>query len=125
MNLNELLKNKKDNLTNFMIINKPIPFIENDILVFDIEACAIKNHTEMLTYSIACISCYDKTDTMYWYNNVEYFLDMLLNTKRKNIKIYAHNCLYDIKPFILKFVEKYGNNQKKLKFNTELVYNSY
>ena len=125
MNLNELLKNKKDNLTNFMIINKPIPFIENDILVFDIEACAINNHTEMLTYSIACISCYDKTDTMYWYNNVEYFLDMLLNTKRKNIKIYAHNCLYDIKPFILKFVEKYGNNQKKLKFNTELVYNSY
>ena len=125
MNLNELLKNKKDNLSNFMIANKPIPFIENDVLVFDIEACAIKNHTEMLTYSIACMSCYDNTDIMYWYNDVEYFLDMLLNTKRKNLKIYAHNCLYDIKPFILKFVEKYGNNQKKLKFNTELVYNSY
>lgn len=125
MKLNDLLNKKKENLINFMITNQPIPFRENDILVFDIEACAINNHTEMLTYSIACMSCYDNTDTMYWYNDVEYFLDMLLNANCKNIKIYAHNCLYDIKPFIIKFVEKYGNNQKKLKFEKTLVYNSY
>ena len=25
--------------------------------------------------------------------------------------LYAHNCLYDIKPFLISFVERYGNNQ--------------
>ena len=125
MELNDLLKSIKDNLSNYRIINQPIPFREHDVIVFDIEACAIKNHTEMLTYSIACMSCYDKSNIMYWYNDVSYFLDMLLSAKCKTLKIYAHNCLYDVKPFLLKFVEKYGNNQKKLKFDKKLVYNSY
>ena len=125
MNINEKLKFIKENLSNYRVINQPMPIKQNDVLVFDIEACSINNHTEMLTYSIACISCYDESDTMYWYNDVESFLDMLLNTKSGTVKIYAHNCLYDIKPFLLKFVEKYGNNQKKLKFEKSLVYNSY
>ena len=76
MNLNETLKNNKDNLSLHMVINQSIPFKENDVLVFDIEACGINNNTEALTYSIACISCFDDTDTMYWYNDVENFLDI-------------------------------------------------
>lgn len=126
MDLNEKLKVIKDNLSSYMVVNKPIPIYNNDTtIVFDIESCAINNHTEMLTYSIAAINCDDGTDTMYWYNDVEYFLDMLLNAKCKTLKIYAHNCLYDVKPFILKFVEKYGNNQRKIEFNEKSVYNTY
>ena len=112
MNINEKLQFIKNNLSNHMIVNEPMTFKQEDILVFDIEACAIKNHTEMLTYSIACISCFDNTDTMYWTNSVDEFLDTLLLSKAKTIKIYAHNCLYDVKPFLLRYVEKYGNLYK-------------
>jgi len=125
MNINEILEKNKANLSLHMEKNIPIPFRDNDVLVFDIEACAIKNHTEMLTYSIAVISCFDNNDTMYWYNDVEYFLDMLLNAKCKSLKIYAHNCLYDIKPFILKFVEKYGNNEIEVNTYTKKEYDKY
>ena len=79
----------------------------------------------MLTYSIACISCYDESDTMYWTNSVDSFLDTLLSSKAKTIKIYAHNCLYDVKPFLLRYVEKYGNNEIKVKTFTKKEYNRY
>ena len=125
MNLNEILKDNKNNLSLHMVVNQAIPFKDNDVLVFDIEACGIKNNTEALTYSIACMSCYDDNDIMYWYNDVEYFLDMLINAKCKSLKIYAHNCLYDIKPFILKFVEKYGNNEKQVNTYIKKEYNKY
>lgn len=125
MDLNSKLLSYKNNLDKHMIINKEMNFREIDTLVFDIEACAINNHTEMLTYSIACISCFDENDVMHWYNDVEKFLDMLLNADSKYIKIYAHNCLYDIKPFILKFVEKYGNNEVEVKTYTKKEYDKY
>ena len=57
MNINEKLKFIKENLSNHKIINQTMSFKPNDVLVFDIEACAINNHSEMLTYSIACMSC--------------------------------------------------------------------
>ena len=110
MEINKVLEGRKNNLNKHMKKFKDIKFKKNDVIVFDIEACAIKNHTEMLTYSIACISCFDDNDTMYWTNNVDEFLDTLLLSKAKTIKIYAHNCLYDVKPFLLRYVEKYGNN---------------
>ena len=125
MDINERLQYNKDNLDQHMERHKNMLFRDNDILVFDIEACAIKNHTEMLTYSIACISCFDESDTMYWYNDVEQFLDMLLNSGARSLKVYAHNCLYDIKPFILKFVEKYGNNEIKVKTYNRKEYDKY
>ncbi len=111
--LNKRLKTIKADLKNYMIKNcyDVYEFQENDMLVFDIEACAINNGTEMLTYSIAMMSCLDDSDTMYWFNSVDKFLDMLLNQKSKKITLYAHNCLYDIKPFLISFVERYGNNQ--------------
>ena len=125
MEINKVLEERKNNLNKHMKKIKDIKFKKNDVLVFDIEACAIKNHTEMLTYSIACISCFDYTDTMYWTNNVEEFLDTLLLSKAKTIKIYAHNCLYDVKPFLLKYVEKYGNNECKVKTYTKKEYDKY
>ena len=125
MNINEKLKFIKENLSNHKIVNQPMTFKQNDVLVFDIEACAIKNHSEMLTYSIACISCYDDTDTMYWTNSVDDFLDTILLSKSKTIKIYAHNCLYDVKPFLLRYVEKYGNNELKVKTYTKKEFNKY
>ena len=125
MELNELLAFNKKHLRRYRRRFNKIKFKKNDVLVFDIEACAIKNHTEMLTYSIACISCYDNTDTMYWTNSVDEFLDTLLLSKSKSIKIYAHNCLYDIKPFLLRYVEKYGNNELKVKTYTKTEYNKY
>ena len=125
MELNELLMFNKKHLRRHRRRFNKIKFKSNDILVFDIEACAIKNHTEMLTYSIACISCYDDNDIMYWTNNVDEFLDTLLLSKAKTIKIYAHNCLYDIKPFLLRYVEKYGNNELKVKTFTKTEFNKY
>ena len=125
MEINEMLAFNKKQLNMFKRNFKEIKFKKNDVLVFDIEACAIKNHTEMLTYSIACISCYDDNDVMYWTNDVDEFLDTILLSKAKTIKIYAHNCLYDIKPFILKYVEKYGNNELKVKTYTKTEYNKY
>ena len=122
MNINEKLQFIKNNLSNHMIVNQPMTFKQEDILVFDIEACAINDNSEALTYSIACMSCYDNSDTMYWYNDVEHFLDMLLNAKCEYLKIYAHNCLYDIKPFLIKFTEKYGNNELKTKYYTKKEY---
>lgn len=125
MYLNEVLSYKKNHLKRYTKDISKIKFKKHDVLVFDIEACAIKNHTEMLTYSIACISCYDETDTMYWTNSVDNFLDTLLLSKAKTIKIYAHNCLYDVKPFLLKYVEKYGNNELKVNTYTKKEFNKY
>ena len=111
--LNKRLESIKNNLEEYTIKNdyKAYEFKDNDVLVFDIEACAINNGSEMLTYSIALMSCTDKTDKMYWFNSVDKFLEMILEQKSKKITIYAHNCLYDIKPFITRFVEIYGNNE--------------
>ena len=125
MYLNEVLSYKKNHLKRYTKDISKLKFKKHDVLVFDIEACAIKNHTEMLTYSIACISCYDETDTMYWTNSVDNFLDTLLLSKAKTIKIYAHNCLYDVKPFLLKYVEKYGNNELKVNTYTKKEFNKY
>ena len=48
MEINKVLENRKNNLNKHMKKFKDIKFKKNDVLVFDIEACAIKNHTEML-----------------------------------------------------------------------------
>lgn len=110
--LNEKLSIIKQNLLSYKKPLKEMNVNNNDILVFDIEACAIKNHTEMLTYSIAVMNCNEPTDIMYWTNNVSEFMDYLLNLNVKNVKLYAHNCSYDIKPFILDFTSRYNAKQR-------------
>ena len=77
MEINELLAFNKKHLRRYRRKFNKIKFKKHDVLVFDIEACAIKNHTEMLTYSIACISCFDNTapcinnEDIVWTNNVK------------------------------------------------------
>nr|DAE12050.1 MAG TPA: DNA polymerase B [Podoviridae sp. ctack17] len=128
MNLNERLKAIKERgIMNY--INKGRIQSENKKSVlnfaFDIEACAINNKSEMLTYSIALMSCDNDSDVCYWYNNVSNFNDMLLNTNCKEINLFAHNCLYDVKPFILDFVKRYGNNQKQDDTYTKKQWNEF
>ena len=110
--LNEKLSIIKQNLLSYKRPLKEMYVNDNDILVFDIEACALNNHTEMLTYSIAVMNCNEPSDIMYWTNNVSEFMDYLLNLEVKNVKLYAHNCSYDIKPFILDFTSRYDAKQR-------------
>lgn len=116
MNLNERLKDIKNNgIMNYISKDKIKATSDKDVLnfAFDIEACAINNKTEMLTYSIALMSCNNDSDICFWYNNVSKFNDMLINLNCKQINLFAHNCLYDVKPFLLDFVKRYGNKQRQ------------
>lgn len=109
-NIKDRLIEIRGNISSYF---KPLKEIRSNAkqlnLVFDIEACGIKNKTEMLTYSIAVKIVGDKTDVCYWTNSVEEFLDVLLRLNNKEINLFAHNLLYDIKPFLLEFTsnEKY------------------
>lgn len=124
--LNERLNKISEKLKDYFYKFKPLDDSKDYVnYVLDIEACAIKNHSEMLTYSIACMSCNDDSDMCYWYNDVESFLLMLMRMKSKEVNIYIHNLLYDIKPFILRFVEMYGNNTPKLTFKERTHYNKF
>ena len=44
MEINKVLEERKSNLNKHMKKIKDIKFKKNEVLVFDIEACAIKNH---------------------------------------------------------------------------------
>lgn len=128
MNLNERLKVIKDNgIMSYISKDKIKATTNKDVLnfAFDIEACAINNKTEMLTYSIALMSCNNDSDICYWYNNVSKFNDMLLNLNCKQINLFAHNCLYDVKPFILDFVKRYGNKQRQEDFFLKKQWNEF
>lgn len=110
--LNEKLNEVKKDIERYIKPLNELNINKGDTLVFDIEACAIKNHTEMLTYSIAVMNCNENEDIMYWTNNVSEFMDYLLNANTSHFKLYAHNCSYDIKPFILDFTNRYDTLQK-------------
>lgn len=128
MDLNERLKAiKEKGITNYINKSRLISDDEKAILnfAFDIEACAINNKSEMLTYSIALMSCDNDSDVCYWYNNVSKFNDMLIDLNCKEINLFAHNCLYDVKPFILDFVARYGNNQKQDDIYTKKQWNEF
>lgn len=128
MNLNERLKSIKNNgIMNFISKDKIKATSDKDVLnfAFDIEACAINNKSEMLTYSIALMSCNNDSDLCYWYNNVSKFNDMLLNLNCKQINLFAHNCLYDVKPFLLDFVKRYGNKQRQEDYFLKKQWNEF
>nr|DAE02801.1 MAG TPA: DNA polymerase B [Podoviridae sp. ctPr92] len=128
MDLNERLKNIKNNgIMNYISKDKIKATSERDVLnfAFDIEACAINNKSEMLTYSIALMSCNNDSDICYWYNNVTKFNDMLINLNCKQINLFAHNCLYDVKPFLLDFVKRYGNKQRQEDYFLKKQWNEF
>lgn len=128
MNLNERLKVIKNNgIMNYISKDKIKATSDKDVLnfAFDIEACAINNKSEMLTYSIALMSCNNDSDLCYWYNNVSKFNDMLINLNCKQINLFAHNCLYDVKPFLLDFVKRYGNKQRQEDYFLKKQWNEF
>ena len=123
MDINEKLKLKESDILNNILVNQPIKIMsDTTTFVFDIEACYIKETNEMLTYSIAIMSCDNNSDVMYWYNSVEKFLEALINIKCKKVTFIAHNTLYDIKPILLKLAEKYNIKQYKPQLKVKKVY---
>lgn len=125
MDLNKKLELIESMLQGYVIINKPLNFKNDNELniVLDIEACPSipfsmikhiedKSQIKAITYSIAIMICDDDSDYMYWYNNVEECLRMLLNLKCKKVNIFIHNLSYDIKPFATTFIEKFGATQQ-------------
>ena len=112
MNLQERMKEIHNNINNYFLENYELPVnpIETNI-VLDIEACPTENKNEVLTYSIAVMSCDNNKHICYKYNNVSDFMNMLLNLKTQKINIYVHNLLYDFKPFMNVFIQEYNATQ--------------
>ncbi|MGM9835016.1 MAG: DNA polymerase [Bacilli bacterium] len=125
MDINEKLKLREENIINSFVVNQPIEvYCDDPTFAFDIEACYLKEKNEMLTYSIAVMSCNNNTDLMYWYNSIDNFLKALINIRCKKATFIAHNTLYDIKPILLKLVENYNIKQYKQELKTKKVYNN-
>lgn len=113
--LNKKLENIHNNLDIYITKNCPIPLYSSEVmnLVLDIEVSPNEDKTEAITYSNAIMSCDNDNDMCYFYDKVEDALDMLLTMKTQKINVYVHNLFYDIKPYLIKFIEKYGNNPIK------------
>ena len=125
MDLNVRLKNITDNLENYYSY-RTIPDYGNvQNFAFDIEACYLKEKNEMLTYSIALMSCDNNSNICYHYRTVDTFMNDLLSIKKKTINLFAHNALYDIKPFILWFTEQDGAKQKLDEYYEKQCYDFY
>ena len=110
--LNEIMKNIHNDLDNYFYENvtlKPYDKIMNFVL--DIEACPTKNKDEVLTYSIAIMSCDNDNHICYKYNRVSDFMDMMLSLNAEKVNFYVHNLLYDFKPFIIDLIIRYNASQ--------------
>ena len=125
MDLNERLKNITENLDRYYSFSNIPNYAETQNFAFDIEACYLKEKNEMLTYSIALMSCDNNTDICYHYRTVDTFMNDLLSIKKKTINLFAHNALYDIKPFILWFTEQENANQKLDDYYDKVCYDFY
>jgi hypothetical protein len=125
MNLNERLKIITDNLDNYYSYRNIPDYANVQNFAFDIEACYLKEKNEMLTYSIALMSCDNNSDICYHYRTVDTFMKDLLSIKKKTINLFAHNALYDIKPFILWFTEQDGAKQRLDEYYEKQCYDFY
>ena len=112
MDLNERLKNITENLDKYYYHDCIPNYAKTQNFAFDIEACYLKEKNEMLTYSIALMSCDNNSDICYHYKSVDKFMNDLLSIEKKTINLFAHNALYDIKPFILWFTEQDNASQR-------------
>ena len=125
MELNERLKNITENLENYFLHDTIPNYSDVQNFAFDIEACYLKEKNEMLTYSIALMSCDNDRDICYHYKSVDKFMNDLLSIEKKTINLFAHNALYDIKPFLLWFTEQDNVRQKFDKYYTRQCYDFY
>lgn len=103
-NLDMIIKNGKMN-TLFIEVNRNFNFDEiGTTFVIDIESCGIKNNSECLVYSVA-IMCVDNDDDIsYVFRCVGDFMNSVLKSK-EDLKFYVHNLSFDIKPFLLHFID--------------------
>lgn len=113
MNLQQIMENIHKDIDNYFLENRQYPVInEKEMnIVLDIEACPTENKNEVLTYSIALMSCDNDEYKCYKYNNVSDFMNMLLNLQCEKINIYVHNLMYDFKPFMNCFINEYNATQ--------------
>lgn len=127
MDLNINLYERHKHLHKYFYENVDIKTYNNNVMnfVLDIEACPNEDKTEAITYSTALMSCDDDSDICYFYNDVDYCLSMLLSLKCKQVNIYVHNLFYDIKPYLIKFIENYGNNPVKEEIHEVKVFNYF
>ena len=117
-NLNELLKNINDNVEKYFIENFNFEDLwENFVL--DIESCGLKNNTECLVYSIAIMDIDNNLNNCYVFRSINQFMEAIINAK-KEINFYIHNLSFDIKPFLISFIEEYqGQNTEKVVYEKE------
>ena len=108
--LNKILEDIQKNIDLYFYENKDLEVYNNEVmnLVLDIEACPTGVKDEVMTYSIALMSCDDNNYICYKYNKVDDFLEMLLTLNCQKLNIYVHNLLYDFKPFIIEFIKNGG-----------------
>lgn len=110
--LNEIMKNIHNDLDNYFYENVALkPYDKTMNFVLDIEACPTKNKDEVLTYSIAIMSCDNDNHICYKYNKVSDFMDMILSLNAEKVNFYVHNLLYDFKPFIIDLITRYNASQ--------------
>ena len=110
--LNKIMQNIHNDLDNYFYENvtlKPYDKIMNFVL--DIEASPTENKNEVLTYSIAIMSCDNDDYICYKYNKVSDFMDMMLSLNAEKVNFYVHNLLYDFKPFIIDLITRYNASQ--------------
>lgn len=110
--LNKIMQNIHNDLDNYFYENvtlKPYDKIMNFVL--DIEASPTENKDEVLTYSIAIMSCDNDEYICYKYNKVSDFMDMMLSLNAEKVNFYVHNLLYDFKPFIIDLITRYNASQ--------------
>ena len=125
MSLNERLEKITSELEKHYLHDTIPNYGDVQNFAFDIEACYLKEKNEMLTYSIALMSCDNNTDICYHYKSVDKFMNDLLSINKKTINLFAHNALYDIKPFLLWFTEQDNARQKFDKYYTRQCYDFY
>ena len=103
--LNKLLKGINDNVENYFIEKFEFDNLGENF-VLDIESCGINNNTECLVYSIAIMDIDDNLNNCYVFRSVHQFMEAIVNAK-KEINFYIHNLSFDIKPFLISFIEDY------------------
>lgn len=111
--LNKRLQEIQKDIDKYFIENRELEVYNYEEMNFalDIEACPTSVKDEVLTYSIAIMSCDNDLHICNKYNKVNEFMNMLLNLKCKKINFYVHNLLYDFKPFIIDFINSFGAKQ--------------
>ena len=125
--LNEKLKCIQADLYKYIVYDKLPPLSGDDIenWVLDIEVCpADSTNTKVLVYSIAIMDC-SNNYICYKYNDIKKCLNDLMNVDSKHVNIYIHNLFYDIKPFFIELIRKYGNKEIQAKYYTKIEYNKF